>query len=273
MGEERVGRTSRRSARRPHDSRHTDRLIPWLALEPGAVGAQHIPVIRREDHDGVVPQAKGIQLGQHASDLRVDRRDHGVVRGDLLAAGRRDVGVRLQIPVRFVSGGVRAQSDGCGIVQRHVLIWCHVRIVGRTHLDGQEKRARVLVRPSQKLASEVRPSFRLEASDGDGLRIVAEVVCVEMSVADLVGGPAREALAPLPGRDPPGLSRPAVEVPLADEAGAVAGPREQLGYARFRFPQPQVVRNHAIAVGVLASENDGSRRATHGRVGAVITER
>ena len=116
------------------------------------------------------------------------------------------------------------------------------------------------------------PNLGFEPLDRDRFRIVAEVLCVEMAVADFVGRPELEALASRPGRYPARLTRSPVQMPLSDEARSIARLGEEFGNARFGFAQAQVVGDHAVRVGVLAGQDDGPSRTAHRRVGQVVLE-
>ena len=254
------------------DARNANGLLPRLPLQPRPMGSQHVAVIGRYDHDRVVAEAEIVQLGQDASDLIVDGSHHCVVRGNLLAAWSCDVRVRLEISFRVVAGKIGAQGDRIGIVHRHVLFRGQIGVVWRAHLDGKEERAAVRPRLTQEFNANIRPRFGFERLDRDGVGIVAEVVCVEVGVADLVGRPEFESLPSRSRWNPARLARAAVQVPLTNEARAVARLGKQFGHGGLGLSQAQIVRGHSIRVGVFAGQDNRPGRTADRGVGVMVAE-
>ena len=199
-----------------NDAGNADRLLERLALQEHALRAEHVPVIRRENDQCVRSQIQRVEHAEQSPDVVVDRGDHCVVLGNVLARTE----PRARLPVR-------AHRQRGRIIQTAVLGRRLVRVVRRAHSDHEKERF-VTIRPHE-LDRQIGPHDRLELFNRDRGRIVAEVRRIKVAMGTFVGSPKREALASRSGRNEARLPNAAVEMPLADESGGVAGVTQQLG--------------------------------------------
>lgn len=136
-----------------------------------------------DDEDGVFGETELVEFGHEAAYLIVDGVQHSIVFRKERSTG--GAGAVLVIGAEFEFVGVEFGS---------VFWWGLVGVVGRAHLDGEEKRAVVGFGCVEEFEGEVGPAFGLELLHGDGRWVIAEVLGVEVGVAALVGGPEFETL-------------------------------------------------------------------------------
>ena len=238
------------------DSRDPDGFFPGLPFQTLAVGAEHVAVVGTDHKDGVFGETELVQFGHEATDLVIDGVQHSVVFRESRSTG--GTGAVLIVRAEFEFFGVEFGAVfGRGLVG----------VVGRAHLDGEEEGPGVGFRGVEEFEGEVGPAFGLEFLHGDGLGRIAEVLGVEVGVAALVGGPEFETLTAGSGGDEAGEAFASVEVPFADETGAVTGFGEEFRDGDLSFAEAEVVGGHAVLAGVFAGEEDGSGRAANGSIG------
>ena len=192
-------------------------------------------MIRREDEDGVALDLQLSECSPELADALVQGRAVGVVAGQLPPGH-----------VGLFGRNVRPQTDFLGFIQcaesfRGRLI----RVVRRAPRKHQQKRP-----PAGRVSPQVLDRVR---------RLRLCVVAVPLSLRRIVvlvierpvvvvrtfqGLEVLEPLAPL-GRDVR-RAAVAVEVPLADVAGAVASPGKDLGDRHLLAGQLHVVEEHAV---------------------------
>ncbi len=243
------------------DSRDPDGFFPWLPFQTLAVGAEHVAVVGTDHEDGVFGEAKLVQFGHEATDLVIDGVQHSVVFRESRSTG--GTGAVLI---------VRAEFEFFGVEFGPIFSRGLVGIVRWAHLDGQEEGPAVGFGSVEEFESEVGPAFGLELLHGDGRWVIAEVLGVEVGVAALVGGPEFETLTAGSGGDEAGEAFASIEVPFADETGAVTGFGEEFRDGDLSFAESEVVGCHAVFAGVLAGEEDGSGRAANGGVGEGVLQ-
>ena len=238
------------------DSRDPDGFFPGLPFQTLAVGAEHVAVVGTDHKDGVFGETELVQFGHEATDLVIDGVQHSVVFRESRSTG--GTGAVLI---------VRAEFEFFGVEFGPIFSRGLVGIVRRAHLDGQEEGPAVGFGSVEEFEGEVGPAFGLELLHGDGGWVIAEVLGVEVGVAALVGGPEFETLTAGAGGDEAGEAFTSVEVPFADETGAVTGFGEEFRDGDLGFAEAEVVGGHAVLAGVFAGEEDGSGRAADGGVG------
>lgn len=98
-----------------------------------------------------------------------------------------------------------------------------IGIVGRSPLNGEIEWPPIGLSLVEKFDRQVCPAFGFELTQLDRLVRIAKVVVIEMPMAALVGRPKLKALAAGSWRNEARLPRSPVQMPLTDEACALAG--------------------------------------------------
>ncbi len=218
-------------------------------------------MVGAEDDDGVACEAGVVQRFQQVAEAVVQRGAMRVVAGQVLS--------RLFL---HVLGHVRAQLELVGVVHGAVLRrGCLVRIVRRAPGQEQHERfvaARVVL---DVLHRVLRLGDRVITGPGAFRRIVAGVVeRVIVVVRTFEHFPVVESLSRF-GRDVV-ASPAAVEVPLADVAGVIAGGPEHFREAGGVVAQVQVVQEHAVRERELPGHQGCAMRAAHRAAGDGVGE-
>ncbi len=258
------------------DQRHPDAALVHIALvaaqRPVAVVEIGIraallvrPVVAGEQHQRLVVKAQPLQTGEQPADVAIHARNHGGM--PLLRVG--PVLVRVGTVGRhfhaLLARLVVRVGDREGQVEEERLI-----LVPLDELQGlrREQIVRVLDALRRDAAGRVD---RLDLVGQQYLLLVApEVVGIVVVGVGLiqVAEPVIEALLVRNAR-----RLRLAEAPLADDAGRVAGPLEQLGHGDIRRPQrnPVVAANPGMSR-VQPGHQAAPRRRTDRAAGVVIRE-
>ena len=116
-----------------------DRIVPGVALAVAQMFAEPFAVVGREDDDGVVRNAEGVEPVENAADVVIDLGYHGVI-----AVARRAQFVVGK--VLWPSAGVEGWREGWQrqsgwIVAIEEFLGGHPRIVRRVEAGDAEERA------------------------------------------------------------------------------------------------------------------------------------
>ncbi len=251
------------------DERHPDRLLPGRGLEELPVRPVQVAVVREEDDVRVVGQPRLVERDAEAPEVPVEVLDLRVVAGQFAPRPLHDAR-----HVRHVG----AQVDPSGRVPRHPFGGRDVGVVRRLHREDREE--------GLPPARGALPPALAQVGDGEvGQRVglVAGQAIVErplpratvdpripLAVVVLVAGPRVEVATPLRRHDvhgaPPVTLVPAVEVPLAEVGGLVAGPFEDGGDGRLAGRQGIFVARHAL-MRVAAGQQRAAVGGAEGRAG------
>ena len=286
--------------RQPHDQRHAGTGI----VEVGAFGnqlvvADHVAVVRHEQHQGVAQQVEALQLGDDAAHLPVEKGDRRQVAVPHLgqAAAARVAGVAPAEPLpfprhragdRFMRRGQRAHRSDGGAVDQLARLRRVVEVgrVGVEEADVEkerpgsvalgEERQSAIGRPGAEvrrggmviLRPGLEPAQKLGMARPQPRRIAVERR-VEMDLridAPLVALEAVVRVAARRLRGAPG------DVQLADQRGLVAEAGQVLGQQHLIVGQRVVQTVHAVPRQRLAGQHAGAARRADGGVDVTTLE-
>ena len=242
-----------------------DRLLVGGALVELAVAAAHLAVVGEEDDIGVAVHPQVDQRLADAADVVVQVLYLAIVAGQFVA--------RLVLHPGH-GGDVAAQLD-----LRRAQVPGAVRRIGRRHVGPMRRLHRqhgeeglVLLPAAVDVAAQVldqQVAERVGHVAGQAPRPLAagavHVVLV-LVVGGLVADPVAEATAP-PGRHVVVGIVGAVQVPLADVGGVVAGAVERSGHGGIGGRQPDAVGDHPGLVRIAAAEQRAAERRAPRRAG------
>ena len=273
-----------------------------VALEERRVHAPHVggAVVAREQHDGVLRHAAGLEGVEDPADLVVEEADHPGVRAARAGVGQ--VGllteVRLGVPLRGVAlhvllGHLEGEvGDDRRVVEEEGLVTLRGRVEPVDHVVRDELRRVALAALAEPLVvllvalqGSLKPLVGLEVLrpvDGAALPVQPEVggvvvvghplaeVAIEVVEALAFGraAGARAAQAPL------AVARgPVPEVAQALGEGDLPVGERPLSLGLVRAPPAVLpVRAHLGVAGVLAREEDAARRGADRRAGVPVGE-
>ena len=240
-----------RLVRAAQEKRHADRLVPGVLLAVHSLRSQHVAVVGGVDEDGVLAQAGRVDGGDDAGKLLVQRGDVGAIPCEVVADRIR--AVRRNLDVR------------CGIAVQVLLRQVAVGVVRRP--PGENQRERDIRRPRRNVVDgHVGLRNGVVAVPPQPFRRVPIVEGPQVVVGAVGGSPEAEPLAAR-ARRRERAPTVAVQVPLADVRGVVAGVAEDGAEGRPVGGKPHVVEEHAVGERILAGEHRGAPRGTDGNAG------
>ena len=247
------------------DEGDADRLLVGGALVELAVAAAHLAVVREEDDIGVAVHPQVDQRLADAADVPIQVLDLSVVAGQFgarffLHPGHGGhVAAQLDLRRAQVPGGVRRIGGR------------HVGPVRRLHREHGEE-GLILLSPAANVIPQVLDQHVAEgighvaAQPPRPLAAGAVDVVLVLVVGGLVADPVAKAAAPL-RRDVVVGVVGAVQMPLSDIGGVVAGDVERGGHGGRGGRQPDAVGHHAGLVRVAATEQRAAERRAPRRAG------
>ena len=224
--------------------------------------ADHVAVVRGEDDDRVAREAGFVERPQKFSEAVIERGAVRVVAGERSARGQRVRGRDVGTELDFFCGIVFAVAGGRGLVG----------IMRRAPSELEEERLRGshLRAVADKVLCIARLGLGVVALPHELLRAVGVVGRLVIGVGAFERLPIVEALPALRGNVVGAAV--AIDVPLADHAGGVAGGLEFLRKRDCLRVEGHVVEEKPVRLRSLAGEERGAHGSAHRHAGHRLRE-